>query len=67
MGQNIINPTATIFSAAMMLEYLGYVAESERLISAIEKVYADAAHLTPDQAGTASTTQFCDVVSEYLR
>jgi isocitrate/isopropylmalate dehydrogenase len=67
MGQNIINPTATIFSAAMMLEYLGYLAESKRLIAAVEKVYADGVHLTPDQAGTASTSQFCDAVSEYLR
>ena len=35
VGRNIINPTATILSAALMLDYLGFVAASGRLRSAI--------------------------------
>ena len=66
MGQNIINPTATIFSAAMMLEYLGYIDEGKQLVQAVEKVYADGKYLTPDQAGKASTTEFCEATSKYL-
>lgn len=66
MGQDIINPTATIFSAAMMLEYLGYEDESKHLVSAVEAVYAEGKHLTPDQAGQASTTEFCRAVSTHL-
>lgn len=65
-GQGIINPTATIFSAAMMLEYLGYADAGQSLVQAVEKVYADDRCLTPDQAGTASTIEFCTAVSEYL-
>ena len=65
-GQNIINPTATIFSAAMMLEYLGYDEASQRLVKAVEATYGEGKHLTPDQAGHASTTEFCDAVSRAL-
>ncbi|MHA1883572.1 MAG: isocitrate/isopropylmalate family dehydrogenase [Promethearchaeota archaeon] len=35
-GQKIANPTATIISASMMLDYLGYEKESKGLIKAIE-------------------------------
>jgi len=35
-GQKIANPIATIISASMMLDYLGYEKESEGLIKAIE-------------------------------
>ena len=58
MGQNVINPTATIRTATMMLRHLGYGETADRVDSAIEKVYRDGDRLTPDQGGTASTTQF---------
>ncbi len=67
-GQNIINPTATLLSAAMMLEYLEFVAEAERLESSLAKVYEQGKALTPDQGGGATTTEFCDAVAaEYDR
>jgi isocitrate/isopropylmalate dehydrogenase len=65
-GRNIINPTATIISAVMMLEYLGFEEEAGRLKSALERVYAEGRSLTPDQGGSASTTRFCDAVADYL-
>ena len=65
-GQNVINPTATILSAAMMLEHLGFAAPARRLESAVERVYADGRVLTPDQGGHASTTDFCDAVARAL-
>ncbi|MDO9460302.1 MAG: isocitrate/isopropylmalate family dehydrogenase [Alphaproteobacteria bacterium] len=65
-GQNIINPTATILSAAMMLEYLDFTEASARLVKAVEKVYAEGRHLTPDQGGKSSTTEFCDAVAKML-
>ena len=67
MGQDIINPTATIFSAAMMLEYLGYLNQAKQLVAAVEQVYAAGKSLTPDQGGKASTTEFCEAVAKYLR
>ena len=65
-GRNIINPTASILSAAMMLEYLGFQDAAAQLPRAVERVYADGNTLTPDQGGTASTTEFCDAVAAYL-
>ena len=67
MGQNIINPTATIRTATMMLRHLGYGETANRVDSAIDKVYRDGDRLTPDQGGTASTTQFCEAILERLR
>ncbi|MEM7020369.1 MAG: isocitrate/isopropylmalate family dehydrogenase, partial [Pseudomonadota bacterium] len=65
-GKHIINPTATLLSAAMMLEYLGFDAESARLRQALESVYAAGKTLTPDQAGSASTEAFCQAVTTFL-
>ena len=65
-GRNVINPTATILSATMMLDYLGFADAARRLESAVTRVYADGEHLTPDQGGTATTTDFCNAVARYL-
>jgi isocitrate/isopropylmalate dehydrogenase len=65
-GRGIINPTATILSAAMMLEYLGFEPAARRLASAVERVYADERRLTPDQGGSATTLEFCAAVERYL-
>ncbi len=65
-GKNVINPTATILSATMMLEYLGFAAAARRLEAAVERVYAAGHALTPDQGGNASTTEFCEVVAREL-
>ncbi len=65
-GQHVINPTATILSAVMMLEYLGFAAAGAALQKAVERVYAEGKLLTPDQGGTATTEQFCAAVEECL-
>jgi isocitrate/isopropylmalate dehydrogenase len=65
-GRNIINPTATILSAAMMLRHLGYAEAANRLESGVERVYADGRVLTPDQGGRASTTEFCAAVARQI-
>src|SRR5437660_11692620 len=55
MGMGIINPTATMLSAAMMLDYLGLSDASTRFGNAIRKVYAEGKVVPPDQGGTAKT------------
>ena len=65
-GRGIINPTATILSAAMMLEYLGFEAAGTRLRAALAAVYANGATLTPDQGGRADTEEFCAAVAAQL-
>jgi isocitrate/isopropylmalate dehydrogenase len=65
-GRNTINPTATILSAAMMLEYLGFTEGARRLETAVARVYAAGEHLTPDQGGDATSTAFCEAVTRQL-
>jgi len=66
VGKNVINPTATLASAAMLLEYLGFADAARRLEAAIAAVYAEGSRLTPDQGGNATTTEFCDAVVRRL-
>ena len=65
-GQNIINPTATLLSAALLLDYLGWTNEARRLEDAIARVYVGGETLPPDQGGSASTTAFCAAVQNVL-
>jgi isocitrate/isopropylmalate dehydrogenase len=65
-GRNVINPTATLLSAVMMLEHLGFADAAERLDSALTRVYAEGRVLTPDQGGRASTTEFCRAVAALI-
>jgi len=62
MGMGIINPSATMLSAGLMLEYLGFADAGARLDSAVRKVYSDGRVLTPDQGGTAKTSEFTRAV-----
>ena len=66
-GRGIANPTATILSAAMMLEHMGLVTEAERLEAAVARVYRDGKTLTADQGGRASTKDFGRAVQEAYR
>jgi len=65
-GQNVINPTATLLSATMMLDRLGFPEAARRLESAIGQVYADGRQVTRDQGGSATTTEFCAAIAEKL-
>ena len=62
-GRNVINPTATLLSGALLLDYLGFAAEARRLERAIEAIYADGRLLPPDQGGSTSTPDFCAAVA----
>ena len=62
-GTGTVNPTATILSAAMMLDHLGFVDEARVVDDAISTVYASGRILTPDQGGTASTLEFAAAVA----
>ena len=62
MGMGIINPSATMLSAALMLEYLGFDQAALRLDRAVRQVYAEGRVLTPDQGGTATTSEFTRAV-----
>jgi isocitrate/isopropylmalate dehydrogenase len=61
-GKNVINPTATILSAKLMLEYFDMHQEAEKLEGAVASVYARGECLTFDQGGKATTMEFADAV-----
>jgi len=64
-GNGIANPTATILSAAMMLEYLGYETESNAVNDAVEAVLSDGPR-TGDLGGDATTTEMTDAIINHL-
>lgn len=65
-GKGIANPVASFWTAAQMLDHLGEMAASARLMAAIEKVCA-AGILTPDVGGTSTTQEVTDAVIEAIR
>jgi 3-isopropylmalate dehydrogenase len=72
-GRNIANPYAMIMSGKMLFEWLGRkrgeekATQAAKLIdTAMDKVIAEARHLTADLGGKASTTQMGDAVAAAL-
>ena len=57
-GQNVINPTATLLSATMLLDYVDRGQAATRLRHAVTTVYKDKSNLTTDQGGSAGTSDF---------
>ncbi|MGH3336057.1 MAG: isocitrate/isopropylmalate dehydrogenase family protein, partial [Nocardioides sp.] len=56
-GRGVANPVAAVWSAAMMLEHLGHLDASARMLRATESSLADPSTRTPDLGGTASTEE----------
>jgi len=61
-GHGIINPTATILSAAMLLTHVDLPADGGRLERAVDAAIAAGDRLTPDVGGAAGTEDFADAV-----
>jgi len=64
-GQEVANPTATILSAAMLLDHLGYTEESDRVETAVESVLAEGPR-TGDLGGDASTDEMTTAIVDRL-
>ena len=62
MGQGIINPSATMLSAALMLDYLGFSADGVAPRCRGAQSIRGRRVLTPDQGGTAKTSEFTRAV-----
>lgn len=61
-GQHIANPTAFLWSACMMLEYMKDFACASRIRRAVDLVLEDGSVLTPDLGGHASTEEYRDAI-----
>ncbi|MDT7838523.1 tartrate dehydrogenase (plasmid) [Aquabacterium sp. OR-4] len=64
-GQNIANPVAMVWSAAMMLDFLGHKDAHDAMLRAIEAVLVDGPR-TRDLGGTASTTEMGVAIAERI-
>ena len=64
-GEGVANPTASILSAAMLLEHLGYDEEATGVRRSVEAVLADGPH-TPDLGGDATTADVTAAVVDRL-
>jgi len=72
-GRNIANPYALIMSGQMLFEWLGRkrnepkaTAAAQRIAAAMDKVIAEARHLTADLGGEASTTEMGSAVASAI-
>ncbi|MFB6299380.1 MAG: isocitrate/isopropylmalate dehydrogenase family protein [Halobacteriales archaeon] len=64
-GEGIANPTATILSAAMLVEFLGYDAAGQRLREAVTTVL-ETGPTTPDLGGDATTEDVTQAIIKEL-
>ncbi|HKV86127.1 MAG TPA: tartrate dehydrogenase [Ktedonobacterales bacterium] len=65
-GQGIANPAGAIWSAALMLEHIGYADSAKRILDAMEAVLASGMK-TRDLGGTANTAEVTDAIIAHLR
>lgn len=64
-GQNIANPVAMIWSAALMLEFLGEQAAHDAILKAVEAVLVQGPR-TRDLGGQASTTEMGEALARLI-
>lgn len=65
-GKNIANPIGAILTAAMMLEYIGYIDAANGIEESIKSVLANG-QMTPDLGGKLSTTEAGDAIAAGLK
>jgi len=61
-GKGIVNPTALMLSAAMLLEHVGQADAANRLRGGVVSALGDSMTRTGDVGGTANTEQFTEAV-----
>jgi tartrate dehydrogenase/decarboxylase/D-malate dehydrogenase len=64
-GQNIANPVAMIWSAALMLQFLGEAEAHDAILAAIETVLREGPR-SRDLGGTASTTEMGQAITRLV-
>ena len=65
-GKGIANPLASVWSASQLLDFFGYEDWGKKIIDAIEQLLISRDHLTPDQGGTATTSECTDALLKLL-
>ncbi len=65
-GKGIANPIGQIWSGAMMLDHLGRPDAGAAIVSAIERVLAEADVRTPDMGGKANTRELGEAIAAVI-
>jgi isocitrate dehydrogenase (NAD+) len=63
-GQDRVNPTATILSAAWMLQYIGEERAGRKIFDATMDMISSGEHVTYDMGGTSGTKEMADAIAE---
>ena len=66
-GRGLANPLASIWSAAQLLDFLGYEDWGKKVVNAIENLLSKSCSLTPDLGGTANTAACGDALVKILQ
>jgi isocitrate dehydrogenase (NAD+) len=66
-GKNLANPMALLFSALLMLRYIGEGAMADRIMVALGALLAEGTVRTRDLGGRSSTDEFADAICRGLR
>jgi len=61
-GKGLVNPTALLLSAVMMLRHINEKDAATRIQNAIEAIYREGKQTTRDIGGSATTAEFTDAV-----
>lgn len=65
-GKHIANPTALLWSACMMLEYLNQDDVAQTIRKAVDDVLQEGTIKTADLGGSATTEAYCDAIIAHL-
>ncbi len=65
-GKNIANPIAAIMSSAMMLDFLGFNNEAQRINRAVEKHLTNGTVKTPDRGGKNTTKEVAEDILKII-
>ncbi|MHC1569586.1 MAG: isocitrate/isopropylmalate dehydrogenase family protein [Candidatus Syntropharchaeales archaeon] len=66
-GKNVVNPIATIWAGAMLLEELGEVTAADRIITGIKDVLKEGRVRTYDLGGSSKTSEVGDEIARRIR
>ncbi|KUI32449.1 tartrate dehydrogenase [Mycobacterium sp. IS-1742] len=66
-GQGVANPIGAVWSAALMLEHLGYAAAAADVMTAVERTLAQPQTRTGDLGGHATTADVTEALAAQLR
>jgi homoisocitrate dehydrogenase len=65
-GKNIANPTATMRSVGVMLEFMGETEAADMIYKAVDGSLAEGKYVSPDLGGTGKTTEVTEDVIKRL-